>query len=280
MRLRTYWRLLLVTLLVAGGRSDLKAAIWLNEVMVNPPGTDNGFEFFELRSTTGGVEAMTGLTMLVIENESAAGTIDAAFNLGSFSTGTNGLFLWRDSATVINPAPAAATVVNIADINPDFENGSQTYVIVSGFSGSVGTDLDAGNDGIFDSTPWTSVIDAMGYRDNSGSEVSYGAGLGFVDFPTPGPNFEPEAALRVRGTGQWLEADINGASPGPYNLDSSETLTTSGAMFNTATLSFTTLSPGNENPMVVPEPAALVLAGISVFATSAIGRRRRGAELG
>src|SRR5262245_25546702 len=74
------------------------ATIQLNEIFTNPSGGDNGFEFLELRSTTGGVEAMTGMTLLVIEGEPGAsltqfGIVDVALSLNSFSTGTNGLSL-------------------------------------------------------------------------------------------------------------------------------------------------------------------------------------------
>ena len=77
----------------------------INELFADAPGGDNGQEFFEIRNVSGGAAAMTNLWLLVVEGDgAAAGTVDQAFNLGGFSTGTNGLFLWRDAATVLNPA--------------------------------------------------------------------------------------------------------------------------------------------------------------------------------
>src|SRR5262245_4681493 len=149
MEMKSFPLLCAATALLAVCGSTTRAAIIINEVLVNPAGTDNGFEFVELKSTTGGVEAMTGLTLLVIEGEgTATGVIDQAISLNAFSTGTTGLFLQRDAATVLVPAPAAGTTVTVADFAPDLENGSQTFVLVSGFSGAVSTDYDVDNNGV------------------------------------------------------------------------------------------------------------------------------------
>src|SRR3990172_4716846 len=134
-------RTLAAVLLTAGCLGTSHASMLLNEVFVNPSGTDNGFEFIERRSSTGGAEAMTGLTLLVIEGEgTAAGTVDQALSLGAFSTGTNGLFLWRDAAAVLVPAPEPATTIHVADFLPDLENGTQVYLLVSGSTALLGTD--------------------------------------------------------------------------------------------------------------------------------------------
>ena len=255
--------------------STSHATMMLNEVFVNPPGTDNGLEFVELRSSTGGVEAMTGLTLLVIEGEgAAAGTVDQALSLNAFSTGTNGLFLWRDAATVMVPAPDAATSINVADFSPDIENGTQTYALVSGFSGAVATDYDGDNDGVLDSTPWTSVVDAVGYIDNGGgAEFSYGAGLGGVSFPIAPAGFDTESVLRLRD-GQWILADVSGVNgPGPFSFDPTETMAPSGALVDSTRFDIQTLTPGSRNP-VVPEPTTLALAGLGLLVGAASRRCR------
>ena len=279
-RRRLLWACAAVALL-ATCLSSSHAAIILNEIFVNPAGTDNGREFIELRSTTDGVEAMSGLTLLVIEGEgTAAGIVDQALSLGAFSTGTNGLFLWRDSATVLSPTLAAATTLNVADFSPDIENGTQTYVLVDGFSGAIGTDYDADDNGALDSTPWSSVLDAVGYIDNSGgAEFSYAAGLGGVSFPMLPAGFDPEAVLRendlMGNPYDWLVADVQSASPtnGPFALDGSELLRPDGSTQNIASLSFDTLSPGNANQSI-PEPSTVVLAGLALVGMVA-GRRVR-----
>jgi hypothetical protein len=244
-----------------------RAAIIINEIAIDAPGADNGQEFVELKSTTGGAESLSGLHLLVIEGDGTTpGIIDQALSLGSFSTGANGLFLWRDAATVLSPAPHPATVVNVADFTPDLENGSNTFMLVSGFTGAAAQDLDTNDDGTFDVTPWTSVVDSIGVAENDGANNRFYLGTGFAANAT----FNPDAVLRLRD-GSWFAADVTGVSPGPYAFDPAETQDISGAAVNIATFDINTLTPGSNNP--IPEPSTAVLVGLSLLAGAA--RRRR-----
>lgn len=57
-----------------------------------------------------------------------------------------------------------------------------TILLVSGFSGSVGDDLDAGDDGVLDATPWSVIADGVAFSDGSGG-LTYAA-------PVLGPLFD------------------------------------------------------------------------------------------
>ncbi len=66
--------------------------VLLNELYVNPPGPDDNREYVEIRSTTGGVEPLSGLALVEINgNPTAAGVIDSDKRLTGLSTGANGL---------------------------------------------------------------------------------------------------------------------------------------------------------------------------------------------
>ncbi len=252
------------------------AALQLNEIFLNPPSTDNTQEFIEFRSTTGGAESLAGLTLVNIEGDATgAGNIDFVLNLGAFSTGANGLFLWRDSATVLNPAPDPLTVVNAADwpvngaaFSGDLENGSQTFLIVAGYTGTLNQDLDTNNDGILDATPWTSVIDAIGFVENdAGVNLAYALGLGFFNFG-PDPGFNADVLFRDGTTGIWQGTDTLGINPGgPYTADPTPGRNGFGA---TGT---ETISPGNTNVSIVPEPGCATL--LTVTSLLGFARRRR-----
>jgi hypothetical protein len=242
-----------------------QADVRFNEFAADLPGTDNGSEFIELRSDTPSF-SMSGLTLVVIEGDGAnAGLIDVALDLNSFSTGANGLFLWRDAATVLQPPPEAATVLNVADFNPDIENGSNTFLIVAGFSGVVGsTDVDTDNDGTLDATAWTSVMDAIGITENDGAaNVVYADDVGGVAFPA-NALFNPDAFQRF-GAAAWA-FDILGVSPGPFTSDPVEIMDSTGAPVVGSPFSMT---PGSAN---VPEPASLALL---VLAGTLAARSRR-----
>lgn len=248
---------------------SVQGAITLNEIFINPPGTDNGQEFIEIRSTTGGVESMSGLSLIILEGDGASpGLVDVVLNLSAFSTGTNGLFLWRDAASTINPTAEAGTVINVADFAPDLENGSFTFLIVSGFTGTVTQDLDTNNDGIVDVTPWTSVIDAVGFIENDGAaNVAYAASLGFTNLG-PDAGFNADVLLRDSTTGTWLFGDVLGTNPGgPYTMDPTLGRSSFGA------LGTETVTPGGANFTTVPEPSRTLFLGLS-FVGFVVRRRR------
>ncbi len=266
---------LLASALVYGLSGGPAGAVTLiNEVFFNPPSTDNGQEYFELTGTAG--DSLTGLTLLAIEGDgTSAGTVDQALSLSSFTLGSNGLFLWRDAATVLSPAPGSATTLNVADFAPDLENGSNTYALVSGFSGSVGNDLDTNNDGTLDSTPWTSVLDAIGVVENDGSSnVAYGSQLGGAQFVQIAA-FTPDVVFRAGGN--WVGADVIGTAPGPYTLDPANNVFLNGSSAGVTG----TLSPGGANAGATPVPVPPATLGLLAFA--ALGswklKRRQVAEL-
>lgn len=263
LRFRSSLYLTAAALVVPIAIGQAQGAILINEVSLNNESGDNGEEFFELISDTGGAEAMTGLTLLVIDGDTtASGIIDKVMDVGSFSTGTNGLFLWRDSALVLLPAPDAATIVNVEDFLPDIENGSATFLLVSGFTGAVGDDLDALNDGVLDAVlPWTSVVDAVAVKDSGLSDNVYAGLLGGVDFGNI--SFAADSIIRLSGSGTWIGVDVDeviSEIPGPYTLDDTQAVFTDGTALTPSTdLTFNTLTPGNTNPALIPEPASLAL---------------------
>ena len=245
------------------------ADIVLNEFFVNPPGGDNGQEYLEFLSTTGGVESLAGLSLLNIEGDAGGGngTIDKVIDLGSLSTGTNGLLLYRDSATVLNPAPAPETNVFVQDFDPDIENPAGTFLLVSGFTGLQGDDIDADDDGTADNTPWASVVDAVSFADpDNGATTAdglYAAQFGGVEFYQDDLGFGIELFFRS-SEGNLIVANVDGANPGPYPINAANADAAIGL----------TATPGSLNPSVaVPEPASLAVFGLVAVAT--LARRRR-----
>lgn len=240
--------------LLAAAASMAFSQVRFNEIFVNPPlggsGGDNGREFIELISDTPNY-AMTDLWIVIIEGDGAlvAGTIDKALPLGTFSTGANRLFLWRDAAIDLIPAPDPATTIYVEDFDPDIENGANTYLIVRGFTGSVGLDLDSDNDSILDFQPWTEVLSAVGWQDGNTGRL-YAAQLGGVEFLQNG-SFTPDAYILLPN-GTHFVSDISVPSEaelfGPFNVDPVRqrpqgTLTAD-----------CRLTPGRSNTEVCPEP--------------------------
>ena len=257
----------IAALLLAAGATQ--GAIRFSEIFQDAPGTDNGQEFIELCGDAN--ESLAGLWLLAIEGDGASpGVVDQAINLGAFSLGSNGLFLRRDSATTLDTSSAAGvqgpdanTTVSVLDFSPDIENGSTSYLLVSGFTGAIGSDIDANNDGVADATFWAFVVDALGIIENDGAQnVGYGDDFGSVNLG-PYTAFNADAAV-LGADGVWYAADVLGTSPGFYTFDALENT------FASAPTADDGLTPGVKNTIPTPGATALALLG-GLVAT----RRRR-----
>lgn len=150
--------------------------VLINEIRIDQPGADND-EYFELLGSPPGA-TLDGLTYLVIgDGTGGSGVIEAVLPLTGQVLGANGLFLAAEP-TFTFPVPYfnAGTALN-------FENSDNvTHLLVEGFIGALGDDLDTDDDGVLETTPWTTVRDAVGLvaTPTSGDRF-YGAALGGVD---------------------------------------------------------------------------------------------------
>ena len=129
----------------------------ISELRIDQPGVDTD-EFVEIRGNAN--ESLSGLTYLVIGDDDLAfppegnGTIEAVVQLSKYFIPADGTLLLAE-ATFTLATPNAV-------VNLNFEGGDNvTHLIVSGFSGSDGQDLDTNDDGVLDVTPWASVVSAI-----------------------------------------------------------------------------------------------------------------------
>lgn len=258
-------------------------AQFISEIGINPPGTDNGLEFLELQGTAGA--SLAGLTVIQIEGDEGAanpGNIDSVVSLGSFSFGSNGLLLVRDSSTVIGDGPEAGTNVVEFNFTPDLENAdAQTWMLVRDFTGAAGNDLDSNNDGVLDSTPWSSVVDSVAFGTTTAGFFQYAGQVGGTDMGiNEGINFndfEPDWLYRILnstldGPFKWAAADLNSGTP--WVLDAEERVGLPGypaaVQLNREV---TTVDPGRINAGVVPEPATMI--SLALGAVAMLRRRKK-----
>jgi len=232
--------------LLFGAVNQASAALVINEFVINPPGTDNGNEWVEIKGNAS--ESVSGVWLLWIDGDSGGATgvgitLNAVDLTAAGTVGTNGLLIIRDSATVMLPAPAGATTVFVNDFAPDIDQDSGTFLLVTAFTGTAnlvtGSDIDTNDDGVSDATFWTTVLDSIGLIDNGGgAEFSFADDFGGTTINSPG-GYNPDFMFRAVQTGQWEHADIAGTSPGPWTIDA----------VNNSNVAFggQTLSPGNDN---------------------------------
>lgn len=214
------------------------AAVLINEVRIDDNSTDTD-EYFELTGTAG--ESLDGLTYIVIgDGTTLSGTIERVIDLTGLAIPTSGYFLAANSSLGTD-VPFAGTIDLILSSNT-FENSDNvTHLLVSGFTGSNGDDLDIDDDGTLDSTPWSSVVDGFSLVETIGSGDEYYAGS--LSLPEIGPDgsFVPGHVFR----------EFNGPTWGIGSFISAED------------------TPGFVN---VPEPASVLLGS---FGLLGLLRRRR-----
>jgi hypothetical protein len=148
---------IVVSLIGASGVAAQTVA--LSEIRIDQPSTDND-EYFELSGSAG--TSLTGMTYLVIgDGTGGSGVIEAVVDLTSQSIPGSGFFVAAESTFTLGTADLTTTL--------NFENSDNvTHLLVDGFVGSNGDDLDTDDDGTLDSTPWSSIVDCVGLVETVG----------------------------------------------------------------------------------------------------------------
>jgi predicted extracellular nuclease/uncharacterized membrane protein len=160
-------------------------SVLISEVRIDQTSTDND-EYFELAGAAGA--ALDGLTYLVIgDGTGGSGVIEAVVGLSGQTIPGSGYFVAAESTFTLGTADLTT------DLN--FENSDNvTHLLVSGFTGSDGDDLDTDDDGVLDVTPWTEILDLIALIEEenppSGTEYHYGPpSVGPDDAYVPGHAF-------------------------------------------------------------------------------------------
>lgn len=194
----------------AVGLADASSLPRINEFVFSHASTDT-FEYVEVFGAPN--TDYSSFALLQIEGDGPGpGVIDSVHVLGT----TDDAGFW--------------TTGFLANV---FENGSVTLLLVEGFAGGVGTDLDTNDDGTLDLTPWTALIDAVAVNDGGAGGVTYAGPEGAVlGVAFDGAPFSPGGASRVPdGTGAWVRNDFDLAGiPGFVGTpDAGEALNTPGS---------------------------------------------------
>jgi len=261
----------------------------INEVAINPPGTEDGnFEYIEILNAAagGGAASLQGLALILLKSndgdgQAALGTVMEAWDLGTFSTGANGLLLlgnnypdgnlpwggYIDPETQLadpaapgtQPSPARWSSMGDNDIG---SNNGFTLLLVQNFTGYVGSaipavppqDLDTNNDGVLDVTPWTSIKDSVGFN-----QLTPGTGKTYSTARiTSAPAYDIDNLSRIRGVttalsaGAWYGGDYGGKSPFNIGFQNTAALPVIGGFRGAAT-------PGRTNLNAEAVPAAVRL---------------------
>ena len=185
--------------------------VLLNEIDVNPVGTDDGFEYIEI--TGGANQNLSNVYALSVEGDSGAGigSVDVAFNLSADALGSNGLLLIKSPNNTSYVADSGTTVVNDSVLSgPVLENGTNSFLLVYSLTPiTTGTDLDPGDEGTLTLPAGATLLDGVGWMDgdNANDHVLGNATL-------TQSSGSPDAASRLFGNtsandaSAWYNGDL------------------------------------------------------------------------
>jgi hypothetical protein len=193
--------------------SDVK----INEVRTDEPVlTDDPNEYIEIVGTPG--RSLNGLSYIVLGDQSSA-LPPPASNSGHVEhfTSLQGQVIPADGHFLIAQPAFALTLVTPNSVDlvvPDLiydNNDNVTHMLVSGFTGGLGTDVDTNDDCTIDgSPPWSSVVDRVAivldpFNGQVSTECHYGTGPADTVGPDINVGGVPFHVYRLPDTsGGWL----------------------------------------------------------------------------
>lgn len=185
----------------AGTSSCDRGQYFINELRLDMTGSDLR-EFVEIGGTAG---STLDVTLVVIgDGTGGSGWVERVRPLSGVVMPADGTLLVGNPAVTPDVGNGAGT--GGSDVTQDwFENSDNlTFLLVRGWTGAVGTDLDTNDDGTLDSTPWTAIVDSVAAIETTAAPPA--AGDEWVYSPNrvgPDGAFVPGHIWRCRDTGCW-----------------------------------------------------------------------------
>jgi predicted extracellular nuclease len=206
---------------ICGGGSGPADPV-INEFSASTAGTDVEYvEVYGAPSTD-----LSNLTVLEIEGDatSATGTVDEVIRLGT--TDLAGFYLASLPANAL-------------------ENGTITLLLVEGFTGTVGDDIDADDNGAIDVTPWARIVDDVAVADGGANDLTYSSTV-------LGPNYDGVSTFAPGGASRFPDGTDTDA-PADWVRNDFDLAGIPG-FTGTPTVGEAINTPGAPNEIVVPPP--------------------------
>jgi hypothetical protein len=185
--------------------------IRIAEIRIDQPGADVD-EFIEIRGEPG--TSLDGVSVLVVgDGAGGCGSLEVAVPLGGVTISGNGTALVSTESFTL---ASLETVRRFA-----FENSDNlTFLLVFGFVGESGMDLDTDDDSELDVTPWESIIDAVSLVETPDEGDCYYADVQIgPDVDIDDNAFVPAQVWACDDSGAWNIGTFDPASTDPPAAD-------------------------------------------------------------
>jgi hypothetical protein len=162
----------------------------LNEIRTDNSGLDID-EYVEIAGASG--TSLGNLDIVVLGDDvegtgSSSGVVEEVVDLSGRTIDSSSYFVIAENTFTLGTADL------VADLSFE-EDDNVTFLLVQGFTGAIGDDLDTNDDGVLDGTPWTAIVDriAIIVQDNPPLSTEYHYGP-----PAVGPDdtFSPAHVYR------------------------------------------------------------------------------------
>jgi hypothetical protein len=218
-----------------------------------------------------------------VEIYGAPSTDYSAYTIVEIEGDGTGAGLIDDGTTAVGTTDANGFWCN-AYQSDLYENGTVTLLLVMGYSGSVGNDIDTDDDGVIDTTYWTSIVDGVGVHDGGASDHTY-AGVELGDNYDGLSAYHPGGASRIPNgydsdsIWDWRRNDFDGdglpdppfSSPTPTDGEATNTPCATNGTATAVTLAALGASSGGLSAVLLGLGLVAMLTGGGYLAL----RRRR-----
>ncbi|MEM6363779.1 MAG: lamin tail domain-containing protein [Planctomycetota bacterium] len=206
--------------------------IALNEVRFDAANSAS-IDFIEVvdLSSSSGID-LTAVSVIVISDQTDLGRIESAVSLQGIATDAAGISLIA--------GPDHPTTESLTDIEVDqfdFDGSAKTVLLVTGFSASIGDDLDAADSGNLDYTPWSQILDSVSISGDAGLRRVADATGSFVPLARDDESLDTPGQSNVLPAGVQITVDEGVLSEAnPVTIDAHVSLTAAPASNVTATI--------------------------------------------
>ena len=195
----------------------------LYEIDVNPPSTDNPYEYVEIKCAPSAT--LSNVYFVSMEGDSGSttdppGTADLVISLDGVVCGANGLILvqsatgWpADAGVTIDPQTTVVTNAAFDKSGGGLENGSNSFLVIESPTTPIteGTNYDSGDAGTLVLPANATLLDGIGWVDGDAGDRVYGAQLtqssGTPDAATRFPDDETQDSASA-----WYCGDLAGSN--------------------------------------------------------------------